>query len=466
MSTNSPQRRWPVVVLVACGVVLVCLCLAGAAGGAYFYFRGRGGTSAEPTIEYILDASPRMESPSSAGEPRIVVARGVLGEIVRTADPRLTAGLRVFGTGAQPQGCEDTDLIVPLAASNQGAIEGTLADVEAAPESDSAVAQAMVAAIRDMAATDGPHSIVVVTGGADSCNPEAGELIRQEADRAGIELRTFVIGFEVPPDEVEAVKALVDLIPGATYTDAPDLQALQTALAGVQEEVDQMAAEAFEPAPEPEPGGFISQHACDNPYFPLRTGATWTYAGTEGTLTWVVTSAGGTADSASATMDFSFPEGSTTVHWGCGADGINSYDFGSFSGAEFGEILSFEVVDSSGAWFPEADLMVPGYSWGNDYTMNMTSSMEGASFSVSAATSQSWTVTGVETVSFAGGAHDAVRIDGTSTTTVTAADLPIPIPAITSNMTFWMVEGVGIVRYTSSGEGYTSSGELTSYSIP
>jgi hypothetical protein len=453
-----------VIILIGCGVVAACLCLAGAAAGAYSYFRGRGGASAQPTIEYVLDASPRMESPSSGGEPRIVVARGVLGEIVRTADPRLTAGLRVFGTGALPQGCEDTDLVVPLAASNQGAIEGSLGNVEAAPESDSALAQAMVGAIRDMASTDGPHSIVVVTGGADLCNPEAGELIRQEADRAGIELRMFVVGFEVPPDEVDAVKAFVELIPGATYTDAPQTAALRTALAGIQTEVDLMAEEAFEPRPEP--GGYSSAHACDHPYFPLRTGATWTYAGTEGTLTWIVTSAGGSAASASATMDFSFPEGTTTVHWGCGPEGITSYDFGSFSGAGFDGAISFEVVDSAGAWLPAPELMVPGYSWSNAYTMNVASAFEGVSFSMSAATSESWTVSSSETVSLGGETFDAIRIDGTSTTTTTAAGVPVPIPTMTSSQTFWMVEGVGIVRYSSSGEGYTSSGELTSYSIP
>jgi hypothetical protein len=355
-------------------------------------------------------------------------------------------------------------LVVPLAASNQGEIEGTLGDVEAGPESDSAVAKAMVAAIRDMASTDGPHSIVVVTGGADLCNPEAGELIRQEADRAGIELRMFVVGFEVPPDEIDAVKAFVELIPGATYTDAPQPAALRTALTGIQDEVDRMAEEAL--APSPEPGGFTSAHACDHPYFPLRTGATWTYAGTEGTLNWNVTSAGGSAEAASATMDFSFPEGSTTVHWGCGPDGITSYDFGSFSGVGLDGAVSFEVVDSAGAWLPAPELMVPGYSWSNAYTMNVTSAMEGASFSVSAATSESWSVTNSETVSFGGETFDAIRIDGTSTTTTTAAGLPIPIPTMTSSQTFWLVEGVGVVRYTTSGEGYSSSGELTSYSIP
>jgi hypothetical protein len=453
-----------VIILIGCGVVAACLCLAGAAAGAYTYFRGRGGASAQPTIEYVLDASPRMESPSSSGEPRIVVARGVLGEIVRTADPRLTAGLRVFGTGALPQGCEDTDLVVPLAASNQGEIEGTLGEVEAAPESDSAVAQAMVGAIRDMASTDGPHSIVVVTGGADLCNPEAGELIRQEAERAGIELRMFVVGFEVPPDEVDAVKAFVELIPGATYTDAPQAAALRTVLAGIQTEVDLMAEEAFEPRPEP--GGYASAHACDHPYFPLRTGATWSYSSSDGPMTWNVTSASGSAASASATMGFSFSDFTSTVHWGCGPEGITSYDFGSFSGAGFDDAVSFEVVDSSGSWFPAPELMVPGYSWSNAYTINVASDFEGVSFNMSTATSQSWTVTGRETVSFGGEERDALRIDGTSTTTTTAADFPIPIPTMTNNETFWMVEGVGIVRFSNSGEGYSSTAELTSYSIP
>src|SRR3989304_6250612 len=107
MATTPPQRRLPMIVLVGCGLMAACLCLTGVAAGAYFYLPARQAPSAEPTIEYVLDASPRMESPSSGGEPRIVVARGILAEIVRTADPRLTAGVRVFRTGRLPHGCGD-----------------------------------------------------------------------------------------------------------------------------------------------------------------------------------------------------------------------------------------------------------------------------------------------------------------------------------------------------------------------
>jgi hypothetical protein len=453
-----------VIALVGCGLAAACLCLAAVAAGAFFYFRGRSAKAAEPTIEYILDASPRMASPSSGGEPRIVVARGVLAEIVRTADPRLTAGLRVFGTGAVPQGCEDTDLVVPLAVSNQGTIEGSLGEVEAAPQSDSAVAQAMIGAIRDMASTDGPHSIVVVTGGADLCNPEAGDLIRQEAERAGIDLKLFVIGFEVPPDEVEAVKGLVDLIPGATYTDAPQPEALRSALTGIQAEVDRMAAEAL--APSPAPAARTAEHACDHPYFPLRTGASWTFDSTEGPMTWTVTSAGGSADSASATMDISVAGVDLTVHWTCTPEGIVSYDFGSISSSEFGAIATMNVVDTSGVWLPAADLLVPGYSWSNDFSTVVSASAAGNSVDVTTATSESWTVTGTETVSVPDGTLDALRIDGTMTTSATMTGMPIAIPDTTSNQTFWFAEGVGPVRYTTSSEGYSANGSLTSYSIP
>jgi hypothetical protein len=456
MSTQPSNRRWPIVVLIGCLVVVACLCLVGAASGAYFYFRDRPGTAAEPTIEYILDASPRMEGPSLGGDPRIVVARGVLAEIVRTAEPRLTAGLRVFGTGALPQGCQDTDLVVPLAASNQQAIEGELGGVEAAPGSDSALAQAMVAAIRDMASTDGPHSIVAVTGGVDTCNPEAAELVRQEAERAGIELKMFVVGFEVPPDEVEAVKAFVELIPGATYTDAPEAAALERVLAEIQTEVDRIAVESLEA----EPVASGSTGGCDHPYLPLRPGATWNYTSTEGGVTWTVTS----ADEGSATMDFSVPGGTFTTHWNCGSGGLSSYDFGSFSSSDLAGLGTLEMVSTSGSWLASADALESGASWSHEFTTNVSASAEGFTVDITATTSEDFTASGVETVTVPAGTFEAIRVDGSATTSVSGGF--IDLPATSWSESFWYAPGVGIVKWVHNGEGYTGTGELSSYSIP
>jgi len=225
-----------------------------------------------------------------------------------------------------------------------------------------------------------------------------------------------------------------------------------------------MAAEAFEPRPAPV--ARTSEHACDHPYLPLRSGASWSLDSPDGAMIWTVTSAGGSADSASAAMDISVAGVGLTIHWTCTTEGIVSYDFGSISSSDFGGVATLDVVDSSGVWLPAADLLVPGYSWSNDFSTVVTAAAEGTSVELTTATSESWTVIGTETVSVPAGTFEALRIDGTSTTTATMSGLPIPIPETSSNQSFWFAEGVGVVRYTSSSEGSSSNGSLTSYSIP
>ena len=460
MSVTTPPRkgRGRLIAVVGCAIVAACLCVA-AAIAAFYFFRGRLGRGAQPTIEYILDASPRMNS-SSGGDPRIAVARGVLGEIVRTADPRLTAGLRVFGTGALSEVCQDTDLVVPLAVSNQVRIEEGLGGVALGPKSDSPLAQAMIAAIRDVAETKGPHSIVVVTGGADSCNPESGELIRQEAERAGVELKVFVIGLGIPPEEAEAVRAMVAMIPGATYQDAPEASALRSVLTEIQTEVNRQAAEDSTDSPTEAP----PETACDHPYFPLRSGSSWTYATPDGTMTWSVGGASGSDASAEATMEIAMPEVSMTVHWSCGSAGIVSYDFGTLSVASMGDVASMEVIDSSGAFLPASDLLAPGYSWPNNYSLVMHVSQEGFAVDWTTTVSETWTVAGIESVSVPAGTFEALRVDGDESVSITGLGQDVNV---TVSTTHWYAKGVGVVRYTSStSEGSNSGGELTSYTVP
>lgn len=453
-----PKDRRHFIAVVGCVIVGACLCVA-AAVAAFSFFRGRLGRGAQPTIEYILDASPRMSN-SSGSDTRIGVARGVLTEIVRTADPRLTAGLRVFGAGALSERCMDTNLVVPLALSNQVRIEEGLGGVAPGPKSDSPMAQAMIAAIRDVAATRGPHSIVVVTGGADSCNPESGELIRREAERAGVELRVFVVGLEVPPDEAEAVRAIVAMIPGATYQDAPEPSALRGALTEIQTEVNRQAAGDSKATPTPA----RAATACDHPYMPLRAGASWTYASTKGTMAWSVASATGSTDSAAATMDIAVPGGSLTVHWTCGSQGIVSYDFGSLNSSAFGHIVTFDVVDSSGTFLPPADRLVPGSSWPNASIIVMHVSQQGFTVDLTSETSETWTATGMETITVPAGTFEALRVDGT--VSISMSGNMVAVPNSTMSSSYWFAKGVGIVRYSYTSEQTQGGADLTAYSVP
>ena len=57
---------------------------------------------------------------------------------------------------------------------------------------------------------------MVVTGGADClCNPEASEVVAQEAKRSGIDLETYVVGFGVSDLDAQAIKVIVDQTPKA-----------------------------------------------------------------------------------------------------------------------------------------------------------------------------------------------------------------------------------------------------------
>src|SRR3990172_2534724 len=128
----KPRRRiWPW--LLGCAGLLVIGCFVAGIGGYYFFrdwfdqnLAGLLPTAEQPAVAYILDTSGRMGLPSEQGT-RLSVAQAILAEIVRPADPGLTSGLRVFGGGALPQACEDTELVVSFAPANQSAIaEGAL----------------------------------------------------------------------------------------------------------------------------------------------------------------------------------------------------------------------------------------------------------------------------------------------------------------------------------------------------
>ncbi len=479
-TTSSAQRQRTIyAALGGCGLLAVCVCLVGAIGFGIYYFWGKGAAVAgEPSVEYILDASPRMLNPAEGdGGTRLSVAQAILAEIVRPADAATTAGLRVFGTGAVAQPCQDTNLVVPLSASNQGQIADKLFTVSAGSAAAAALAEAMVNAIRDLAATKGPHSLVVVTGGADSCTPQAGELIKAEAARAGIKLQTFVVGFQVDDQEAEAVKGLVDESSGGTFVNALDQQTLRNVLTAVQNHVDEPAATTVEDVrAAATPGavvdigptvdvGYQSQTACDHPYLPLRQGATWTYAGDGFGYTWTVDSVSGDLNNATAQVTFSFDQGSMTYTWQCTAGGVTYFQAGSMS-FEGGTIANFTVTDSSGASLLPAGELIPGATWSNAYTMAYTFQAEGVSGDITTSVTEANTAGPKESMSTGPGTFDVIPVTSNSTYTSTSSFGGAGPTTFSGTSTIYYGYGVGIIRIVSNFSGTSSTTELVSYSVP
>ena len=241
------------------------------------------------------------------------------------------------------------------------------------PSSESALAQSMVAAIRDLGAVEGPQYIVVVTGGEDSCNPEAGELVRAEAERAGIDVQSFIVGFGVDAEQAAALKTLANATGAATYYEAADGAALRVVMAEIHDIIERGGApRAVEPAVDPaevdapeedepdddepaevaaEPSG---ETACDHPYFPLRQGAQFSYSSDGEPATWNVIGVSGDNTSATAQLVIEYPGGSITYDWTCGTDGVFHYQAGAVDFTELGAAVDLEITGRAGAPLPPA----------------------------------------------------------------------------------------------------------------
>lgn len=439
------SNRRPLVIALGCVILLAACCVLLAAAAGFYYLRGRSQVES-PGVAYILDTSPRMSLDTEGGS-RLTVAQSVMAEIVRPANPSLTSGLRVFGSGASEQSCRDTELVVPFRPGNQQEIAAGLESLQTGSSAESALAAAMIDAIQDLAGTDGPQSLVVVTGGADSCNPQAGELIAQEAERAGIRLQTFIVGFDVTEEEATAIKGMVSDTPGATYYDAPDEQSLREVLSEIQQQVDN----ASQPT------------ACNHPYFPIKPGASWTFSGDSLNYSLRVAGVSGDLNTATADVVSSFDGGSLTYEWTCSGGGISFTQFGAISIDDFGGFGKFEISDQSGNTLLPAAQLTPGTTWSSEYTMTYTVGIADLSSAFSSHTAEEHTVQPPQTLSTAVGTFEVIPVASTGTMEFTSE---FGSGSSSYSTTIYYAEGIGIVRVVSSGEGYSFQIDLVDYYVP
>jgi hypothetical protein len=516
LTSPAPRRRSLRWALVGCALLAVCgIVFSAVAAGWWWLFRKSTTEASQPAVEYLVDASARMAlaSAGGGGSDRLTAARGVLAEIIRPASIEVRAGLRVFGTGVVLDACEDSDLVVPLALANQLQIADRLSAVNTGPSDEAALATAMVQAIRDLSALPGPYTLVVVTGGADSCYPEAGQLISSEAKKAEVELEYFVIGFEMLPEEGEALKGMVDLLDSGNYLPARNRDELRTILKAIQAHIDapntqtvsdvlataqasgnatvtaqasstalatatvtaeaQGTATAHPPTPTAtaasdataaaaatNASSYAAQTACDHPYLPLRDHATWTYTGTSGgALIVTVTGVVGDLNHATATLTVVANGKSGTSTANCGPEGIRfDSTWGGFPGMSWqvGFGPGWEWTEATGVWLLPPSQLVPGASW---MCRNAFANSRGPQIY-----DTTLVVAGDEPTTMPGGQSvQALRVDRTFS--ILPADYDV-----NGSGSDWFVWGVGLVKEEAqlTTRGVTGNGNtaLQAYHVP
>ena len=226
------------------------------------------------------------------------------------------------------------------------------------------------------------------------------------------------------------------------------------------------------PSATPTPAG-PAPGACANGYFPVVTGATWTYRSHVAQTTAVVRQTVATMTGSGFTTVSSSPQGSERDVWTCGAGGladVQQHVSGTSSTISFGGqtfqtgVQNFHHYRSRGVTVP------PGLDVGSSWTQVVRSSsrfeLAGASYPETQIVTTVSRVIGRGSVTTPAGSFDGLKVRTTATTRKAIPALGQHLTSVVHG-TMWVVRDVGIVEATTTNSsGFVTTRTLLSYRIP
>ena len=213
---------------------------------------------------------------------------------------------------------------------------------------------------------------------------------------------------------------------------------------------------------------------CDNIYFPVKSGATWTYTGSSNlveTISFTNTISEVRPDE--YTLTSTYNNLNQTQQWACKPDGLVALTFG---GGPAGGIstqgIDVEITTTNVAGVSIPTNLQPGGEW--NYSLDLAGSVmlpDGQKGQAQGTMTTPMKAIGMESVSVPAGTFEALRVEGKPSIHLTATYLGLPIPvSFTGNVTLWFARGVGWIKSTESGEFFgnsiNSNIELQSFQIP
>jgi len=251
--------------------------------------------------------------------------------------------------------------------------------------------------------------------------------------------------------------------PSATQTAAP---------APTQAVVDTQPPATETPSRTETPAGTASG-LCANPYYPVREGATWSYASTGGpsggygftdTITFV------REDGFTLTSKFS--DLTRTQEWACKPEGLVALQLGGTSAATLNNDnmkVTLDVDHVSGVTFPNS--IQPGDTWQHALEFTGKIDVAGQEIGATGDAKSSFQAIGIESVTVPAGTFDALKIHIETTINISGDFNGAAFPVtVSSPYDYWFVQGVGWVKAAGRGtvgtESFSETIELQSYSVP
>ncbi len=214
--------------------------------------------------------------------------------------------------------------------------------------------------------------------------------------------------------------------------------------------------------------------SCDNPLYPVRQNAAWTYSNTGGQtspFTYTDTITNVRVDGFTLTSQFS--NLTRTQEWLCKPEGLQALQLGGGTAAVIatqGLTANFTTSDVTGITLPAN--ITPGLQW--TYGLNMQGTMATPSDQNAEANGSVSVVMqemGTESITVPAGTFNAAKIQATSTFDIMASFQGVGIPVkFTGTSILWYAPGVGLVKSVDNGDfggsTFSATTELQSYNIP
>ena len=178
-----------------------------------------GAAASFGAVEVILDASGSMLQ-RLGRERRIEIAKSsverLLGDVRPAGAP---FALRVFGH-READSCR-TDLEIPLAPLNAPAARSKVRAIEAMNRAKTPIGASLLAVKDDLAAVEGPATVVLVTDGEETCDGDPPAAI-DALKRAGIDVRVNIVGFAIDDLALKETFEAWARAGGGRYVEADD----------------------------------------------------------------------------------------------------------------------------------------------------------------------------------------------------------------------------------------------------
>src|SRR5699024_6076720 len=172
----------------------------------------------------VYDASNSMWG-QIEGEAKVVIARRVLGDLVRDWDESEPLGLVAYGHRREGD-CNDIETVVAPGPVDRKA---HLAQIEAiSPKGKTPLTAAVRHAAEELKYRDAPANVILISDGLETYNADPCAAASELAE-AGINFTAHVIGFDIGDADQEQLACIADNT-GGQFFAARDAAGLKAAL--------------------------------------------------------------------------------------------------------------------------------------------------------------------------------------------------------------------------------------------